>query len=127
MHAQRDAIRMWIGHRGLVGSLQFYRNTIISGNTDGTIRVWDLQTGDCRTRIRSENGATITCLQSDHQRLVAGCDKYLRLWDPKTGAFIRDLITGIDTVWRVVFDDNVCVAACQTEGLTTIYVFRFDG
>lgn len=122
-----ECLHILEGHRGLVGSLQFYKNTIVSGNTDGTLRIWDLKTGECLVRIRSENGSTITCLQADYQRLIVGCDKYLRLWDPKTGAFIRDLITGIDTVWRVAFDDYVCTAACQTEGVTTIYVFRFDG
>lgn len=121
-----ECIHILEGHRGLIGSLQFRKNSVISSNTDGTIKIWNLETGESVGRSRSENGSAITCLQADHQRLVAGSDKYLRLLDPETGAFVRNLITGVDTVWRVAFDENICVAACQTEGVTALYVLRFD-
>lgn len=125
------------GHRNLVGSLQFSRpGLLVSGNTDGTMRIWDLEKGETRFRLRPDeqgNGAggpsepaAITCLQVDHHRLVSGSDKCLKLWDPTTGAFIRDLVTGVDTVWRTVYDENVVVAAAQSQGVTSIHVVRFE-
>lgn len=58
-----------------------------SGGTDGTIRLWDLQTGSARA-IPGEHGGAVTALAlspGGHSLVSGGDDDVLRIWDPSTG------------------------------------------
>jgi hypothetical protein len=35
------------------------------------------------------------------------------MWDFNTGKFVRNLLTGLGSVWQVKFDERRCVAAVQ--------------
>lgn len=49
------------GHAGGVWSLATTRNTLVSGSTDRTVRIWDLEKGRCTHTFR-EHYSTVRCL-----------------------------------------------------------------
>lgn len=50
----------------------------------------------------------------------------LKLWDTKTGKFVRDLLNDVDgPVWQVKFDYRRCITAVQKERTTFIEVLDF--
>lgn len=54
---------------------------IISASRDGTLRLWDYQTGVCLKVLESHRG-WVRCVHYDSSRLVsAGQDKTARIWD----------------------------------------------
>jgi WD40 repeat protein len=55
---------------------------------DGTTRIWDSATGECRHTLREHTGPVeALALAPDGSWLAtAGTDRTVRIWDPATGA-----------------------------------------
>ncbi|KAG0198887.1 SCF ubiquitin ligase complex subunit cdc4 [Mortierella sp. GBA30] len=103
------------GHGSLVGLLGLNANHLVSAAADCTVRIWDPARGVC-LRILAAHAAAITCFQHDGNKVISGSDGNLKMWDFKTGKFIRNLLTGLGSVWQVKFDERRCVAAVQRAG-----------
>ncbi|KAL6233161.1 hypothetical protein BDW75DRAFT_232197 [Aspergillus navahoensis] len=50
------------GHEGGVWALEYYGNTLVSGSTDRSVRVWDIDKARC-TQIFHGHTSTVRCLQ----------------------------------------------------------------
>jgi F-box and WD-40 domain protein CDC4 len=109
------------GHSSLVGLLDLQRDRLVSAAADSTLRVWDPENGRCQSTLSAHTGA-ITCFQHDGQKVISGSDRTLKMWDVRTGQFVRDLLTDLSGVWQVKFDERRCVAAVQRSNLTYIEV-----
>lgn len=107
-----DCIKRLEGHTVLVGLLGLTNKYLVSAAADSILRVWSPDTGICNHAL-SGHGNSITCFQHDDQKVISGSEGGLKMWDIKTGKFMRDLITEVDCVWRVAFDGRRCVAAVQ--------------
>jgi F-box and WD-40 domain protein CDC4 len=114
------------GHTSLVGLLANSPNYIVSAAADASLRIWDANSHDLK-HILGAHGGAITCFAHDETKVVSGSDGSLKLWDIRTGKFVRDLVAGINSVWQVVFRDNVLVAATNRGGNTVFEVFDFGG
>ena len=57
--------------------------------------------------------------------VLSGSDGTLKMWDVRTGEFVRDLLYGLSGVWQIKFDERRCVAAVQRSGVTWIDVLTF--
>jgi F-box and WD-40 domain protein CDC4 len=108
------------GHTSLVGLLKFNHGVLVSGAADGTLRIWNPDNGICQTVLR-HTGA-ITAFQHDSQKVISGSDRTLKMWDIKTGECLRDLLSDLNGVWQVQYDEKRCVAAVQRDNLTYIEV-----
>lgn len=101
------------GHNSLVGLLELSDEYLVSAAADSTLRVWDPNTGENYSKLKGHNSA-ITCFQHDGLRIVSGSERMLKLWDIRTGKFVRDLVSDITgSIWQVSFDPDRCVAAVQ--------------
>ena len=109
------------GHASLVGLLDLSHDVLVSAAADATLRVWDPAVGQCRG-VLSEHTGAITCFQHDGQKVISGSDRAVKLWDVRSGQFVRDLLTDLNQVWQVKFNDRRCVAAVQRNNLTYIEV-----
>lgn len=49
------------GHKGGVWSVAATKDTLVSGSTDGTVRIWDLSNGRC-TRVFGGHTSTVRCV-----------------------------------------------------------------
>jgi len=109
------------GHSSLVGLLDLQGDRLVSAAADSTLRIWDPESGHCRNTLSAHTGA-ITCFQHDGQKVISGSDRTLKMWDVKTGEFVKDLLTDLSGVWQVKFNERRCVAAVQRNNLTYIEV-----
>ncbi|KAK9354795.1 WD40-repeat-containing domain protein [Lipomyces doorenjongii] len=113
------------GHTSLVGLLDLNQTALVSAAADSTLRVWDPETGQFIHKLEGHTGA-ITCFQHDDYKVVSGSDGTLKLWNIKTGKVVKDLLSDLNRVWQVRFDDRRCVAAVQRGSDTFIEVLNFD-
>lgn len=100
------------GHTSLVGLLDLTPSHLVSAAADHTLRIWSPDTGALQHTLDGHSGA-ITCFQHDANKVVSGSDGTLKMWDVRTGVFVRDLLTELSGVWQVRFDERRCVAAVQ--------------
>ncbi|KAK4688612.1 F-box and WD-40 domain protein CDC4, partial [Tremellales sp. Uapishka_1] len=112
------------GHTSLVGLLGTSPNHLVSAAADASLRIWDSNSQQLKHVLSSHTGA-ITCFQHDETKVVSGSDGTLKLWDIKTGAYVRDLVVGISSVWQVQFNGSLLVAASNRNGSTVFDVFNF--
>ncbi|KAH7135832.1 WD40-repeat-containing domain protein [Dendryphion nanum] len=112
------------GHTSLVGLLDLSHERLVSAAADSTLRIWDPENGQCKSTLCAHTGA-ITCFQHDGQKVISGSDRTLKMWNVKTGEFVKDLLTDLSGVWQVKFNERRCVAAVQRNNLTYIEVLDF--
>ncbi|KAF2749766.1 WD40 repeat-like protein, partial [Sporormia fimetaria CBS 119925] len=112
------------GHTSLVGLLDLSYDRLVSAAADSTLRIWDPATGACKSTLSAHTGA-ITCFQHDSQKVISGSDRTLKMWNVKTGKFVKDLLTDLSGVWQVKFNERRCVAAVQRNSKTYIEVLDF--
>ncbi|KAF2866937.1 WD repeat-containing protein pop1 [Massariosphaeria phaeospora] len=112
------------GHTSLVGLLDLSHGRLVSAAADSTLRIWDPENGQCKARLCAHTGA-ITCFQHDGQKVISGSDRTLKMWNVKTGEFVKDLLTDLSGVWQVKFNERRCVAAVQRNSQTYIEVLDF--
>ncbi|KAK9455668.1 WD40-repeat-containing domain protein [Dipodascopsis uninucleata] len=113
------------GHTSLVGLLDLNRTSLVSAAADSTLRVWNPETGAFIHKLEGHTGA-ITCFQHDEYKVISGSDGTLKLWNIKTGKVVKDLLSDLNRVWQVRFDDRRCVAAVHRGNETFIEVLDFD-
>ena len=88
-----------MGHRGTVPTVAISADGQrgVSGGDDGTVRVWDLATGEelpalTGHRVGRDRGVTAVAVSPDGQRAVSGgTDGTVRVWDLATGQAVHTL------------------------------------
>lgn len=109
MRPVRQCLAVLSGHTSLVGQLQMRNDTLVTGGSDGSVRVWSL--GDYRTIHRlAAHDNSVTSLQFNDSRIISGgSDGRVKVWDLKTGLLVRELGEPADAVWRVVFEEEKAI------------------
>ena len=67
--------------------------TIVSNSNDGTIKLWDVQTGKCIKTLHG-HGCTIYAVAFSPNGLIVASSSHdgnIRLWEAQTGESIRTL------------------------------------
>ncbi|BGO91226.1 hypothetical protein NBRC10512_001289 [Rhodotorula toruloides] len=105
------------GHTSLVGQLHLdpHTGTLVSGGSDGRVIVYSLATYEPLHRINAHK-SSVTCLQFDERFIVSGGnDGRIKLWDMRTGTYIRDLADQTSGIWRVIVRDDKCIVLSRRE------------
>ena len=122
-------LRVLEGHTGTVFSVALCADgrRAVSGSEDGTLRVWNLDTGACLRVFEGHTWAVNSvALCADGRRAVSGSqDKTLRVWDLDTGACLRVLEGHSETVKSVaVYRDGRRAVSGSWDG--TLRVWNLD-
>ena len=100
--------------------------TLVTGGSDGSVRVWSLKTNQPVHRLAAHDNS-VTSLQFDTTRIVSGgSDGRVKVWDRRTGALVRELSQPAEAVWRVAFEDERCVVLASRQNRTVMEVWDFS-
>ncbi|KAG8751657.1 hypothetical protein FRC14_007686 [Serendipita sp. 396] len=118
------------GHDDSVWSVSFSADgsKLVSGSSDHTIRIWDLEPESAVIKIlRGHTGPVLSvAFSSDNQKAVSGShDKTVRVWDVETGEVKQQQTYG-DSIWSVAFSssNSKVVSGCNDH---TIHVWDLEG
>ncbi|KAI4130219.1 MAG: hypothetical protein LQ338_001834 [Usnochroma carphineum] len=101
-------------------------STLVTGGSDGSVRVWSLTTYNPIHRLAAHDNS-VTSLQFDDLRIVSGgSDGRVKIWDLSTGNLIRELSQPAEAVWRVAFENERCVVMASRTGRTIMEVWDFS-
>ena len=83
------------GHSNLVLTVMVTPDgsRVLSGSTDNTMKVWDIDTGECLITIAGHSSSVLaTAITSDGSRVVSGSsDNTVKVWDLETGECLETL------------------------------------
>lgn len=151
-----------MGHQSLTSGMELRNNILVSGNADSTVKVWDIVTGQCLQTLSgiflfhnipksiklyifylsnaffsgpNKHQSAVTCLQFNKRFVITSSDDgTVKLWDVRTGEFIRNLVA-LDSggsggvVWRIRANETKLVCAVGSRNgteETKLLVLDFD-
>ncbi|MEL6353932.1 MAG: hypothetical protein AAFR58_19575, partial [Cyanobacteria bacterium J06627_28] len=97
------------GHKGRVRtiSLSERHQILASGSDDKTIKLWDIQTGDCLLTVDDKSQLRTITFSPDGQHLAsAGLNKVVKLRQANTGDWVRDVTTHDEPVLSLSFSPD---------------------
>ncbi|KAF9035553.1 WD40-repeat-containing domain protein [Panaeolus papilionaceus] len=141
------------GHSALICTLQLSKNLLITGSADGRVITFSLLT---LTKVHciSAHDSSVTSLQFNEPAhssfdpssrpstapssesgagagsgflVTGGNDGRARLWDVKTGEWIRDLTIRSECVWKVGFLRDIVVVLCKRAGSSHVEIWSLRG
>ncbi|MCP4357165.1 MAG: hypothetical protein GY796_03990 [Chloroflexi bacterium] len=66
---------------------------MVSGSSDQTVRLWDVNTGECHNTLEGHDGSVWKAIFSPdgHSLASASDDETIKLWDVQTGKCLKTL------------------------------------
>lgn len=99
-----------LGHLHYVKTLAITQDgqTLASGSSDKTIKIWNLADGNLiRTLFSHESGVIAVAISPDKQTLVSSSnDQTIKIWNLVTGELIRTLDGHEGAVWSIAITPN---------------------
>ena len=116
--------RVLSGHTKEISHIELSpdRTLIVSGSADGTIRLRNFPSGEMRA-VLPMDASVARAKFSPNGALVAGSSRegQVRVWDARSGALLRDLQAGRESVWRLQFTpDSKTIVFSGSSGLIRI-------
>jgi WD40 repeat protein len=102
-------VRRLEGHTAKVNCVAFSADgkRALSGSSDKTIRLWDIQTGKELRRFEERGTIDAVAMSADcHRALSGGTDRIVRLWDLQTGNEIRRFEGHTGYIYSVAFSPD---------------------
>ena len=98
--------RKLTGHKDWVHSVAVSPDVTwaASGSWDRTVKIWDLETGQCRATLDGHTDQVRSvAITPDGKRILSGSfDKSVRVWDARSGREVARLEGHTNSVWSVV-------------------------
>lgn len=116
-------LQEFVGHKDGITCLQFNRKFLMSGSYDATVKIWNVDTGEC---IRTLTGHTkgVRALTFDSQKLITGgLDSTIKVWNYHTGQCISTYRGHDDAVSSVDFCNKTIVSGSAD---CTVKVWHVD-
>lgn len=110
-----------VGHCGPIYSMDISSDLslIVTGSEDKTVRLWQVDTGDCLHILSEHTSDVFRVVFSPDSRMIASCsiDGMVRLWLVSTGQSIRIFHVTSRSTWNqsLTFSHNSTLLACLGE------------
>jgi WD40 repeat protein len=110
IHHPEETIKVLEGHKRFIVSIN--RNIegtlIVSSSLDGTIKIWDVETGKCIKTLNQHNKWSYSVAFSpDNTKVIsASSDKTVKIWDLNSGKCIKRLRGHRGQIWQVEYSPN---------------------
>jgi hypothetical protein len=127
---EHPPLKIFTGHKMLVNdaALSHDHRMIASASNDGTVVIWEVETGKAKFKVLHENGAQVRAVAfSPHAPILAsgGVDRLIRLWDVETGKELATLDAHAGSVNTLAFSpDGTRLASGSSDRTIRLWGFK---
>lgn len=119
----RCSTKIFRGHTNGVMCLQFDDNILATGSYDTSIKIWNMDTGECIRTLRGHTSG-VRALQFDDTKLISGSlDRTIKVWNWRTGDCISTLDGHAEGVIAVHFEGPYIVSG-SVDKTVRVYDFK---
>jgi WD40 repeat protein len=116
-----QSLGTWSEHLGWIRYVDFSCDGKLiasAGNEDQTLRIWEVETGNCRHVLPNPGGAVLTCAFHPTKGIVAtgNGDGTAKLWNAETGECLATLIGQSYEIWSIAFSPDGEILATGDAG-----------
>lgn len=127
----RHAVSTLIGHTTDLTATAFTPDghTLISGDYDGGVHVWDLATGRCSQRFSCASEVTAVAVSPDGRLALTGCaDGTVRVWEVAGGTCRRELYPHASQVLALALsgDADLAISTSGDSSDATVRLWELD-
>jgi WD40 repeat protein len=102
-------LETWIDHMGWIRQLAFSPDGSLLatvGNEDQTLRIWEIETGNCRHILTGHRGPVLSCAFHPSQPIIVSGsgDQTLKFWDTTTGDCLQTWAGQNHHIWSIAFN-----------------------
>lgn len=116
-------LKTFQGHKDGITCLQFNRKYLMSGSYDTTIKIWNVETGECIKTLAGHSKG-VRALAFDSQKLITGgLDSTVKVWNYHSGKCIATYRGHEDAVSSVDFSGKTIVSGSAD---CTVKVWHVD-
>ena len=117
------------GHTDVVRSLACLgEGKLASGSRDSTIKIWNIETGDCERTLEGHSGYVLSLASLGDGRLASGSgDSTIKIWNIETGDCVRTLEGHSGTVWSLAFLGDARLASGSKDKTIRIWNIETGG
>ncbi len=117
----KENFRSLIGHTGKVADFawSFNHSLMASASWDGTVKVWDWNTGMLKSKHSHHNGAvlSVACHPNKMIGFSGGADRTIRVFELETGKEIEQLIGHSNSVSSIsISEKSGIIVSCSVDG-----------
>ena len=88
---------------------------VVSGSRDATLRVWDVETGEC-LHVLVGHVAAVRCVQYDGRLVVSGAYDYtVKVWDPEREECLHTLQGHTNRVYSLPVHSEITGEKAKTK------------
>jgi WD40 repeat protein len=101
---ESHCLQSFQGHTNWVFTVVYSpdESRLASASADGTVRIWDVATGECLQILPHEHWVIRVLFTPDgRQAIVSGMSSTIQIWDTSSGQLIRTLSGHLDWVWSI--------------------------
>ncbi len=117
--ADASEVRRLTGHSAAITSLTVAGPKLLSGSTDGTVRLWTIATGAAAGQMIHGSPVNFISISSD-KKLVASCgaDKLIKIWNSANATVVASLAGHAGPIVATAFSqDGSRLASVGNDGL----------
>ncbi|WP_404789143.1 hypothetical protein [Altericista sp. CCNU0014] len=123
-------LNIWTDHTGWIRQLAFSPDGSLLatvGNEDQTLRLWEIETGNCRHILTGHQGPVLSCAFHPSQPvIVSGSgDQTLKFWDTIAGDCLQTWTGQNHHIWSIAFNPEGQILATG-DGGGTIKLWHSD-
>jgi WD40 repeat protein len=114
-------LKTWTDHTGWIRQLAFSPDGKLLatvGNEDQTLRIWEIETGNCRHILTGHKGPVLSCAFHPSQAIIVSGsgDQTVKFWDTTTGDCLQTWAGQNHHIWSVAFNPTGQILATGDGG-----------
>ncbi len=107
---QFSRVKVLEAHTNSVWSVVIKDNLIISGSGDNTIKIWDIDSGECIKTLKGHRDRVNSVAIKDNLIISGSSDKTIKIWDIESGECIKTLEGHTNWINSVAIKDNLIIS-----------------